>query len=210
MVIIGKTWPVGDSVCLLEDFQIIHFTITCDDEYSDDDLFDEGENYLSWAVSARHASSAATLVTSLDHPRVWHRHHPHLRVNHKKTDKNITNIILIITMITSSLNIFAGGSSMSHGRGAPPRPGPSTSPPWSKLILCRIGPDVIKTNLVRSICPAGFSFLRERLQLIVVSRHIVHTWVDYNRDAVSRFLIDERDWFVMVDHDENDMMIISG
>ena len=72
------------------------------------------------------------------------------------------------------------------------------------------GHNVIKTNLVRSICPAGFSFLRERLQLIVVSRHIVHTWVDYNRDAVSRFLIDERDWFVMVDHDENDMMIISG
>ena len=52
MVIIGKTWPVGDSVCLLEDFQIIHFTMTCDDENSDndDDLFDEGdvdENYLS-------------------------------------------------------------------------------------------------------------------------------------------------------------------
>ena len=49
MVIIGKTWPVGDSVCLLKDFQIIHFTMTCDDEYSDndDDLFDEGENYLS-------------------------------------------------------------------------------------------------------------------------------------------------------------------
>ena len=31
---------------------------------------------------------------------------------------------------TSSLNMLAGGSSISQGRGAPPRPGPSTSPPW--------------------------------------------------------------------------------
>ena len=109
----------------------------------------------------------------------------------QKTDKNITNIILIITMITSSLNIFAGGSSMSHGRGAPPRPGPSTSPPWSELIIMPYRTRCDKKNLVRSISPAGFSFLRERLQLIVVSRHIVHTWVDHNRDAVSRFLIDK-------------------
>ena len=44
--------------------------------------------------------------------------------------KNIMIIIAIgMLMSTSSLNILAGGSSISHGSGAPPRPGPSTSPP---------------------------------------------------------------------------------
>ena len=89
---------------------------------------------------------------------------------------------------TSSLNMLAGGSSISQGRGAPPRPGPSTSPPWQQggwswyqyiavhRLSQRIKNILLQINLMRSVRPASFSLLCESLQLIVVRWHVVHAW----------------------------------
>ena len=111
-----------------------------DDDGDDDDVV----AHLARAVPAGHASRPSTLVASLHHPSVGHSHHPHLgRDQQLPTWRNMWqlehtyNRIMIFFAITitnkvstSSLNMLAGGSSISQGRGAPPRPGPSTSPPW--------------------------------------------------------------------------------
>ena len=113
-------------------------------DVDDDGIDDDVVAHLARAVPAGHASRPSTLVASLHHPSVGHSHHPHLgRDEQLPTWRNMWqlehtyNRIMIFFAITitnkvstSSLNMLAGGSSISQGRGAPPRPGPSTSPPW--------------------------------------------------------------------------------
>ena len=100
--------------------------------------------HLAGAVPAGHAPGAPALVAGLHHPRVRHRHHPHL-----DTPPGLGPHLLFEHVGGRLLHL------PGQRRRAAPRP-------------------VHLPALVRRVRPARLPLLREGLQLVVVGRHVVH------------------------------------